>query len=155
MEAIVVYAIVDDNHLVGWNRIVSDDIPLYFLRYGNDFRRSCFSILPALEGQQTAVIDTDPLPETPARAPFPAQAFEKSTMRAATTAQNILAQQASETDDHITTGFGDNPRSEPSETPQAQRSPQRNHRDMMNDHVPWRRHAIFAAKQMDLVSQIT
>jgi hypothetical protein len=152
VETFLVDAVVDDDDLFRRDRIVSNNVTLDFFRYRDDFRRSRFSILPPLESQQTLMVDAHPLPQSAPHASLLPQTVEEPAVRAAATAQNILAQQPSETDDDFTTGFLNGSRREPRETPQTHSSAQRYDPDIVSPDPARRFHGIFAAKQMDFVS---
>ena len=75
-------------------------------------------------------------------------------MRAAAATQHILARQPPETDRDITMDPIDRPRSEPDKTPQPESSSKRNDGNTVRNYSLRRLHSVFAAEQMDLMSEL-
>ena len=74
-------------------------------------------------------------------------------MRTTAATQNILSRQPSETDRDVTICLIDSSLSEPGKAPQPKSSPERDYRNRVRNDTLRRAHPVFAAKQMDLMSE--
>lgn len=100
------------------------------------------------------MIAANSLPKSPLRAADASQSPEKTAVRTAAATQHILTRQPPETDRDITMDPIDRPRSEPDKTPQPESSSKRNDGNTVRNHALRRRHSVFAAEQMDLMSEL-
>ena len=99
------------------------------------------------------MIDAKPLPKSPLRTAFPSQPPQKTAVRSTAATQNILPRQPAETDRDVTIRLIDGSLSEPGKTPQPKSSSERDYRNRVSNDTLRRAHPVFAAKQMDLMSE--
>ena len=101
------------------------------------------------------MIDTHVLPKPPSPATSRSESAKKTAMGAAAATQGVLIPDAAETDHHVTIRFVDGRLPKPSETPQTKSSAQRDHRNRMSHNISRRLHRVFAAEEVNLVSEVS
>jgi len=101
MESLGIDAIIDDRNIILRNPIGTDNFPLYLLRDGQDLPIRLWSKLKSLNSKDTAVIETESMPE-PAQDPFSlSHLFQEYSMGSTTAPQDILRYHSPETYQHV------------------------------------------------------
>jgi hypothetical protein len=81
-------------------------------------------------------------------------ALKETAMRAATDAKDMLMRETAKADDNVVLGTLDGSMAEPGKGPQPHSSAKRNDWNTVCNGILRRRHCIFAAKQMDVVTEV-
>lgn len=100
------------------------------------------------------MVNTQPLPKTPARSTLCAEPLEKPPVRAAATPHDILGYHATEADDNVAPMSTDSFWSPCSQTPQSSRAAQWQHGNAMGKCFRRSFDSVLRAKKMHFVAEV-